>query len=112
MNHLDTVQFDLIQCIAILLMAFFHFSLSPGESVPAPTVVAACQPPVHGQVVQVQVGGGQTAGVGVVKHLQRRKAKIITRDSRALSDSSITHIPLFGQMEFCYEVYNHSPTKH
>ena len=71
-----------------------HFSPSPRESVPAPTLVAACQPPVHGQVVQVQVGGGQTAGVGVVKHLQRRKRKIITRDSRALSGSSITHIYL------------------
>ena len=63
-----------------IFMAFFNFSLSPRESVPTPTLVAACQPPVHGQVVQVQVGGGQTAGVGVVKHLQRRKAKIITRD--------------------------------
>ena len=72
----------------------FHFSLSPRKSVPTPTLVAACQPPVHGQVVQVQVGGGQAAGVGVVKHLQRRKAKIITRDSRALSGSSITHIYL------------------
>ena len=93
-------------------MAFFHFSLSPRESVPAATLVTACQPPVHGQVVQVQVGGGQTAGVGVVKHLQRRKGNIVTRDSRALSDSSITHIPLFGQMEFCYEVYNHPSTKY
>ena len=52
-----------------------HFSLSPRKSVPAATLVAACQPPVHGQVVQVQVGGGQTAGVGVVKHLQKEKER-------------------------------------